>query len=111
MTVTLSQLARICVDKCRNMIPAETILFTQLVMVYNQQVDMENAHEAAVRNSANYAKIHAALPHIHITLKMWLAAISNGDEKKADFYISTVGTEEDILQWVAKYGGMIPCEN
>ena len=96
--------------KCRHMIPAETILFTQLVMAFDKQVDMDAAHDAAMANSANYTKIHNAHPSIHITLKMWLAAISNGDEKKADYYISTVQDESDVLQWVAKFGGMLPCE-
>jgi hypothetical protein len=90
--------------------PAETVVFTQLALVFNKQVEMEDAHEAAANNSPNYAKIHAALPDIHITLKLWLAVISNGDDKQADFFITTVGSAEDILQWAAKYGGMIPCE-
>jgi len=97
------------VTSFRAMIPAETVLFTQLVTAASKGVDFSEAHDAAMNNSENYAKIHSALPTATVVLKLWLAGISNGDVEKAKYLITTVGEETDVLQWVTKYGGRIPC--
>jgi hypothetical protein len=89
--------------------PAETLLFTQLVMADTKGVDFSDAHDAAMDNSENYAKIHHAIPNATVVLKLWLAGISNGDVEKAKYLITTVGEETSVLQWVTKYGGRIPC--